>query len=86
MPCLVVGAGRVGAGKAEVLVAAGARVLMVATGIGDHAAEPARAGRSEVNARLPRISDRRAFRDRVFEGPIAEMAFAREASPMPARR
>ena len=29
-PCLVVGAGRVGAGKAEVLVAAGARVRMVA--------------------------------------------------------
>ena len=39
-------------------------------------AELARASRPEVNARLPRISDRRAFWDRVFEGPIAEMAFA----------
>ena len=39
-------------------------------------AELARAARPEVNARLPRISDRRAFWDRVFEGPIAEMAFA----------
>ncbi len=39
-------------------------------------AELARASRGEVNARLPRISDRRAFWDRVFEGPIAEMAFA----------
>ena len=180
-PCLVVGAGRVGAGKAEVLVAAGARVRMVAPEIGDHAAELARGGRleiragafeeadldglrlviaatddralnrqivefaeergilansasdaaighfsmpaivdrspvlaavstggaspslaryirarletlipqsfgrlaelaratrAEVNARLPRISDRRAFWDRVFEGPIAEMVFA----------
>ena len=180
-PCLVVGAGRVGAGKAEVLVAAGARVRMVAPEPGEHAAELAREGRlslcvgrfeesdldgcrlvvaatddralnrrivalaeargvlansasearighfsmpaivdrspvlaavstggaspslaryvrarletliprsfgrlaelaratrDEVNARLPRISDRRAFWDRVFEGPIAEMAFA----------
>ena len=39
-------------------------------------AELARTARPEVNARLPRISDRRAFWDRVFEGPIAEMAFA----------
>ena len=39
-------------------------------------AELARAARPEVNARLPRVSDRRAFWDRVFEGPIAEMAFA----------
>ena len=39
-------------------------------------AELARDARPEVNARLPRISDRRAFWDRVFEGPIAEMAFA----------
>jgi len=39
-------------------------------------AELARAARPEVNARLSRISDRRAFWDRVFEGPIAEMAFA----------
>ena len=39
-------------------------------------AELARSARPEVNARLPRISDRRAFWDRVFEGPIAEMAFA----------
>ena len=39
-------------------------------------AELARASRDEVNARLPRVSDRRAFWDRVFEGPIAEMAFA----------
>lgn len=39
-------------------------------------AELARAARPEVNARLPRTSDRRAFWDRVFEGPIAEMAFA----------
>ena len=39
-------------------------------------AELARAARPEVNTRLPRISDRRAFWDRVFEGPIAEMAFA----------
>lgn len=39
-------------------------------------AELARAARPEVNARLPRIPDRRAFWDRVFEGPIAEMAFA----------
>lgn len=39
-------------------------------------AELARAARPEVNARLPRIADRRAFWDRVFEGPIAEMAFA----------
>ena len=39
-------------------------------------AELARACRPEVNARLPRISDRRAFWDRVFGGPIAEMAFA----------
>ena len=39
-------------------------------------AELARVARPEVNARLPRISDRRAFWDRVFEGPIAEMAFA----------
>ena len=39
-------------------------------------AELARASRDEVNAHLPRISDRRAFWDRVFEGPIAEMAFA----------
>ena len=39
-------------------------------------AELARASRAEVNARFPRISDRRAFWDRVFEGPIAEMAFA----------
>ena len=39
-------------------------------------AELARAARPEVNSRLPRISDRRAFWDRVFEGPIAEMAFA----------
>ena len=180
-PCLVVGAGRVGTGKAEVLVAAGARVRMVAPEPGDHAAELAqegevelcvrtfedadldgrrlvvaatddrelnrrivaladargvlansasearighfsmpaivdrspvlaavstggaspslaryvrarletliprsfgrlaelaRASRDEVNARLPRVSDRRAFWDRVFEGPIAEMAFA----------
>ena len=180
-PCLVVGAGRVGAGKAEVLVAAGARVRMVAPEPGEHAAalvcegrislragrfeesdldgcrlvvaatddralnrrivalaeargvlansasearighfsmpaivdrspvlaavstggaspslaryvrarletliprsfgrlaELARASRDEVNARLPRVSDRRAFWDRVFEGPIAEMAFA----------
>ena len=180
-PCLVVGAGRVGAGKAEVLVSAGARVRMVAPEPGEHAAELAREGllslrkghfeesdldgcrlvvaatddralnrrivalaeargvlansasearighfsmpaivdrspvlaavstggaspslaryvrarletliprsfgrlaelarasRDEVNARLPRISDRRAFWDRVFEGPIAEMAFA----------
>ena len=179
--CLVVGAGRVGAGKAEVLVSAGARVRMVAPEPGEHAAELAREGRlslragrfeesdldgcrlvvaatddralnrrivalaeargvlansasearighfsmpaivdrspvlaavstggaspslaryvrarletliprsfgrlaelsrasrNEVNARLPRISDRRAFWDRVFEGPIAEMAFA----------
>ena len=180
-PCLVVGAGRVGAGKAEVLVSAGARVRMVAPEAGEGAtelaregrlslragrfeesdldgcrlvvaatddralnrrivalaqargvlansasearighfsmpaivdrspvlaavstggaspslaryvrarletliprsfgrlAELARASRDEVNARLPRISDRRAFWDRVFEGPIAEMAFA----------
>ena len=180
-PCLVVGAGRVGAGKAEVLVSAGARVRMVAPEPGEHAAELAREGRlslragrfeesdldgcrlvvaatderalnrrivalaeargvlansasearighfsmpaivdrspvlaavstggaspslarymrarletliprsfgrlaelarasrDEVNARLPRISDRRAFWDRVFEGPIAEMVFA----------
>ena len=39
-------------------------------------AELARDARPEVNARLPRTSDRRAFWDRVFEGPIAEMAFA----------
>ena len=39
-------------------------------------AELARAARPEVNARFLRISDRRAFWDRVFEGPIAEMAFA----------
>ena len=39
-------------------------------------ADLARAARPEVNARLSRISDRRAFWDRVFEGPIAEMAFA----------
>ena len=39
-------------------------------------AELARVSRATVNARLPRISDRRAFWDRVFEGPIAEMAFA----------
>ena len=39
-------------------------------------AELARAARPEVAARFPRISDRRAFWDRVFEGPIAEMAFA----------
>ena len=39
-------------------------------------AELARAARPEVNARFSRISDRRAFWDRVFEGPIAEMAFA----------
>ena len=39
-------------------------------------AELSRAARPEVNARLSRISDRRAFWDRVFEGPIAEMAFA----------
>ena len=39
-------------------------------------AELARTARPEVNARFPRISDRRAFWDRVFEGPIAEMAFA----------
>ena len=39
-------------------------------------AELARTARPEVNARLPRVSDRRAFWDRVFEGPIAEMAFA----------
>jgi len=39
-------------------------------------AELARTARPEVNTRLPRISDRRAFWDRVFEGPIAEMAFA----------
>ena len=39
-------------------------------------AEIARDARPEVNARFPRISDRRAFWDRVFEGPIAEMAFA----------
>ena len=39
-------------------------------------AEFARESRPEVNARLPAISDRRAFWDRVFEGPIAEMAFA----------
>ena len=39
-------------------------------------AELARAVRPEVNARLPRISERRTFWDRVFEGPIAEMAFA----------
>ena len=180
-PCLVVGAGRVGTGKAEVLIAAGARVRMVAPEAGERAveleregllgirggrfedsdldgcrlvvaatddralnrrivelaeargvlansasearighfsmpaivdrspvlaavstggaspslaryvrarletliprsfgrlAEFARTSRPEVNARLPRISDRRAFWDRVFEGPIAEMAFA----------
>ena len=180
-PCLVAGAGRVGTGKAEVLIAAGARVRMVAPGVGERAAglereghlelrigcfeesdldgcrlvvaatderalnrrivalaeargvlansasearighfsmpaivdrspvlaaistggaspslaryvrarlevliprsfgrlaEFARASRDEVNARLPRVSDRRAFWDRVFEGPIAEMAFA----------
>ena len=39
-------------------------------------AEFARASRPEVNARLHRISDRRAFWDRVFEGPIAELVFA----------
>ena len=39
-------------------------------------AELARDARPEVNARLTRISDRRAFWDRVFGGPIAEMAFA----------
>ena len=39
-------------------------------------AELARTARPEVNARLPRVSDRRAFWDRAFEGPIAEMAFA----------
>ena len=41
-----------------------------------HLAELARVSRAAVNARLPRISDRRAFWDRVFEGPIAEMVFA----------
>ena len=41
-----------------------------------HLAELARVSRTAVNARLPRISDRRVFWDRVFEGPIAEMAFA----------
>ena len=181
VPCLVVGAGRVGAGKAEVLAAAGARVRVVAPEIGERAAELAsdglveiqarsfeeadldglrlviaatddralnrrvvelaqargvlansaseamfgdfsmpaivdrspvlaavstggaspslaryirarletlipqsfgrlaelaRVSRAAVNARLPRISDRRVFWDRVFEGPIAEMAFA----------
>ena len=180
-PCLVVGAGQVGAGKAEVLIAAGGRVRMVAPEAGERAAELARDGlvelrlgrfeesdldgrrlvvaatddralnrriveraevrgilansasdarlghfsmpaivdrspvlaavstggaspslaryvrarletlipqsfgrlaelartcRPEVNARLSRISDRRAFWDRVFGGPIAEMAFA----------
>ena len=181
-PCLVVGAGRVGAGKAEVLAGAGARVRMVAPDVGERAAglvrdgvveeiraapfeesdldgrrlvvaatgdralerriadlaeargvlansasdgrighfsmpaivdrspvlaavstggaspslaryvrarletliprsfgrlaELAREVRPEVNRRLPRSSDRRAFWDRVFQGPIAEMAFA----------
>ena len=39
-------------------------------------AELARVARPEVNARLSRVSDRRAFWDRVFEGPVAEMVFA----------
>ena len=39
-------------------------------------AELARELRPEVSRRLPRLSDRRAFWDRAFEGSIAEMAFA----------
>ncbi|NKC15429.1 MAG: uroporphyrinogen-III C-methyltransferase [Gammaproteobacteria bacterium] len=46
--CLVVGAGPVAAGKADVLVKAGARVLVVAPEIGERVARAAQAGGVEV--------------------------------------
>ena len=91
-PCLVVGAGPVGAGKAEVLAAAGGRVCIVAPEVCDSAAELAHGGlvelrrgrfeRSDLEGRrlVVAATDDRDLNRRIVERAEARGVLANSAS------